>query len=81
MASLRADGKPMRALRSLRDSTPESPMTEWDVYRAHQVPGSWLQQAWHDALATLVKRGLAERCGGARPAQWFITDAGREALR
>lgn len=80
MSDMRKDGKPMRALRALERSTPANPLTEYDVFRACQVLGGWTPLAWHGALATLVKRSLAERCGVRGGYQWFITDAGRELL-
>jgi hypothetical protein len=80
--TLTARGKPMRALRALAGSDAGNPLTEYDVYRASQAPGDWKQEAFHDALRTLVARGLATRCPAAHGrTQWFITDAGREALR
>lgn len=81
MSALTATGKPMRALRTIRDSTAANPLTEYDVYRANAGASSgWIQQTWHGALATLVKRGFAERCGTRGLGQWFITEAGRDLL-
>lgn len=72
----------MRALRALAGSSPENPLTEYDVYRANQTLGQWKQEAYHGALRTLVTRGLAVRCPSAHGrTQWYITDAGREMLR
>jgi hypothetical protein len=79
-------GKPMRALTALRRSTPENPLTEYDIYRACQsdagraVP-DWIPESFHGPLRTLVKRGFAEQCPRAHSrAQWYITPVGLVAL-
>lgn len=78
-APLKADGKPMRALRALADTTPEQPLTEYGVWLvARRYPDE--ATAWHSPLATLVARGLAERCGRWGGYEWFITPAGVAAL-
>jgi hypothetical protein len=78
---LASDGKPMRALRALVDTTAAEPATEYDVYRSCQAPGAWAPDDYHNALAALVRRELAARCPAVyRPAQWYITDAGRTLL-
>jgi hypothetical protein len=77
--SLKPDGKPMRALRVLRDTKPARPMSECAVY--HRAKHSEMDCGlWHGALATLVARGLAQRGGRPGGYEWWITDAGRELL-
>lgn len=76
---LAPDGKPMRALRSLVGTDSENPITEADVWRLTKRGGSDTT-TWHDALAKLVKLGLAKRCGRRGGYQWYITDAGRDLI-
>lgn len=83
---LKPSGKPMSALKALAAATAAEPMTEFDVYRACQAAAGrtssqWAQASYHDALRTLVGRGLAAKCGSRGLGQWHITDKGREALR
>jgi hypothetical protein len=66
----------MRALRALAEA--ELPLTEYDVYLKAR-DGDGFPKRWHDALATLVARGLAERAGAEREYRWFITAQGRAA--
>ena len=80
MSALRWDGKPLRVLRILRDTSPAHPLTEYDVYRLDTPKGVTDTSRYHAALKTLVDRGLAKRCGIPRGYQWYITDEGRAEL-
>jgi hypothetical protein len=77
MTPLAANGKPMRALRVLAGTDEGQPLTEYGVWSATGRNGG----NWWAALATLVERGLAARTGRRGGYEWYITDAGREALR
>ena len=73
---LKSDGKPMRALRALAETTPTHPMTEFGVsVRTQNGRGQW----WVP-LRTLVDRGLAERSGVRGEYMWHITREGLELL-
>ncbi len=67
----------MRVLRALAETTPTHPMTE---------RGVWHRAGWNGGpcfwapLATLVKRGLAERSGVAGEYMWHITREGLDLL-
>lgn len=78
-ALLRSDARPLRALRALARSTPSDPRTEDRVYN---VAGSF-GGSYHNALASLVAAGLAQRCSpdGDGRATWAITAAGLAELR
>ncbi len=80
MARLSENGKPMRALRALAGTNPAEPLTEHGVWRVTRQPESDTT-TWHAALATLVAHGLAARTGRRGGYEWYITDAGHEALR
>ena len=76
---LKPDGKPMRALRALAETTSTHPMTEHGVrVRATRNPDTIRE--WWGPLATLVSRGLAERSGVAGEYVWHITQEGRDLL-
>lgn len=79
MRPLTATGKPMRALRALKDTTPAQPLTEKGVWLVNRH-GSAEGTMWHGPLAQLVERGLATRSGRRGGYEWWITDAGRAVL-
>ena len=73
--TLTPTGKPRRALQALKDTTPDTAMTEQQVWSAADQKGDY-----YAALATLVKDGLAAEVKHPGPARWYITDAGTALL-
>jgi hypothetical protein len=66
----------LRALKALRDSTPDAPM---DAQAVRVADGSPID--WHGPLTALVLRGLADLNVSRRSRRrWHITPAGIEAL-
>lgn len=71
----------MRVLRTLKDTDPAQPLTEfgiWMVLRETNASGHSL--SYHDVLKVLVDRGYAIRTGRRGGYEWYITNAGLIAL-
>lgn len=73
--TLTPTGKPRRALEALRDTTPDTAMSEYEVWR--QLPYS---PPVYGALRYLVEEGLAIRLDHSDCSRWYITDAGTALL-
>ncbi len=73
--TLSPTGKPLRALQALRDTTPDTAMTEYAVWKS--MPST---TPAYSALYTIVKEGLAIRLDHPGPARWYIAEAGARVL-